>query len=42
MVLLIAGIQIITIGIVAEIMMRTYYESQEKTTYRVRETFVGK
>lgn len=42
MVLLIAGIQIITIGIVAEIMMRTYYESQEKTTYRVREIFVGK
>lgn len=41
-VLLIAGIQIITVGIVAEIMMRTYYESQEKTTYRVREIFVGK
>lgn len=41
-VLLIAGIQIITIGIIAEIMMRTYYESQEKTTYRVREIFVGK
>lgn len=42
MVLLIAGIQIITVGIVAEIMMRTYYESQEKTTYRIREIFAGK
>ncbi len=34
--LLIAGIQFITIGIVAEMQMRTYYESQKKTPYRVR------
>lgn len=34
--LLVAGIQFITIGIVAELQMRTYYESQKKTPYRVR------
>lgn len=35
-ILLLGGIQLITIGIVVEIMMRTYYESQQKTVYRVR------
>ncbi len=34
--LFIAGIQFITIGIVAEIQMRTYFESQQKTPYRIR------
>ncbi len=33
---LIFGIQLITIGIVVEIQMRTYYESQNKTPYSVR------
>ena len=33
---LIFGIQLITIGIVIEIQMRTYYESQNKTPYAVR------
>lgn len=32
----IAGIQFITIGIFAEILIRTYYESQKKKTYYVR------
>ncbi len=34
--LVIGGIQFITIGIIVEIMMRTYYESQNKTVYKVR------
>lgn len=34
--LLIAGIQLITIGIIAELLMRTYYESQSKTPYRIK------
>jgi len=33
---LIFGIQMITIGIVVEIQMRTYYESQNKTPYSIR------
>ncbi len=39
--LLLGGIQLITIGIVAELVVRTYFESQKKTTYRVKEIFVG-
>lgn len=35
--LLLGGIQLITIGIIAEILMRTYYESQNKKTYSIRE-----
>lgn len=34
--LVIGGIQFITIGIIVEIMMRTYYESQNKTVFKVR------
>jgi len=33
--LVMGGIQFITIGILAEIQMRTYYEGQGKTPYRV-------
>ena len=33
---IIFGIQLVTIGIVVEIQMRTYYESQAKTPYRIR------
>lgn len=36
LVFLLGGIQFITIGILAEILMRTYYESQQKTVYRIR------
>ena len=34
--LVIGGIQLITIGIVIEIQMRTYFESQQKRPYKVR------
>lgn len=36
MLLLLGGIQFLTIGIVAELQMRTYFESQDKKTYTVR------
>ncbi len=36
MLLLLAGIQFITIGITVEIQMRTYFESQQKKPYKVR------
>jgi len=38
--LLLSGIQLLTFGVIAEILMRTYYESQNKRTYQIRETFV--
>lgn len=34
--LLIAGIQLITVGIIADLLMRTYYESQNKRPYKIR------
>ena len=40
-ILILAGIQFITVGIIAELMMRTYFESQNKKTYRIKEAFVG-
>ncbi len=40
--LVIAGIQFITIGIVVEIQMRTYFESQQKRPYKVRNVFERK
>lgn len=39
--LTIGGIQIITIGIISEILMRTYYESQQKKPYRVKRTTIS-
>jgi hypothetical protein len=36
LILILTGIQFITIGILAEMQMRTYYESQRKTPYSVR------
>ncbi|MFT6053409.1 MAG: glycosyltransferase involved in cell wall biosynthesis [Roseivirga sp.] len=41
-ILVLGGIQFITVGIIAELMMRTYYESQDKKVYRLKEVFVGK
>lgn len=35
-VLVVAGIQLIVLGILAEMQVRTYYESQDKKPYRVR------
>lgn len=40
-ILILAGLQFITVGIIAELMMRTYFESQNKTVYRLKETYVG-
>jgi glycosyltransferase involved in cell wall biosynthesis len=34
--LLLAGFQFITVGIIAEFLMRTYYESQKKKPYQIR------
>lgn len=39
--LVIGGIQFITIGIVVEIQMRTYFESQQKRPYKVRRVHGG-
>lgn len=40
-ILLLGGIQLITSGIVAEIIVRTYFESQGKKTYAIKEVFQG-
>ena len=39
--LILVGIQLITTGFIAEFMMRTYYESQDKKPYVIKEIFVG-
>lgn len=39
--LVIAGVQFITIGIVIEIQMRTYFESQQKRPYKIRKVTQG-
>ena len=39
--LVLGGIQLITIGIVVEIQMRTYYESQQKRPYKIRRIVKG-
>lgn len=41
LIFLLGGIQLITIGFVAEIVVRTYFESQDKKTYIIKEIFVG-
>lgn len=40
--LVLAGIQFLTFGLIAELVMRVYYESQSKKTYGVKEVFQGK
>jgi glycosyltransferase involved in cell wall biosynthesis len=40
--LLLGGVQLITIGLLAELIVRTYFETQNKKTYRIREEFIGK
>ena len=42
MILLLGGIQLITIGIIADITVRTYFESQNKKTYTVRRLYHNK
>jgi glycosyltransferase involved in cell wall biosynthesis len=39
--LIITGVQLITTGFIAELMMRTYYESQGKKPYNIRNTYSG-
>lgn len=41
LIFLLGGIQLITIGILAEINVRTYFESSNKKTYQVRKIFGG-
>ncbi len=38
---ILAGIQLFTIGIVMELLIRTYYESQKKRPYRIKKVTVG-
>lgn len=40
-ILLLAGLQIILFGFVAEILMRIYYESQDKRNYKIKQIFSG-
>lgn len=42
LILLLGGMQFITIGIVADINTRTYFESQNKKTYTIRKVYHGK
>jgi hypothetical protein len=39
-ILLLGGIQLITIGVIAELLVRVYYESQRKKPYKIRKIFV--
>lgn len=39
--MVISGFQFLTIGIIVEIQMRTYFESQDKKPYRVRNVFTA-
>jgi glycosyltransferase involved in cell wall biosynthesis len=39
--LLIAGFQLVTIGIIAELLMRTYFESQDKAPYSIKRITCG-
>jgi len=41
LILILTGVQFITIGILAEMQMRTYYESQHKTPYSIRKISKG-
>ncbi len=40
-ILVLGGIQLITLGILAEINVRTYFESSNRKTYQVRRIYVG-
>lgn len=40
--LILAGIQLITFGIIIELLQRTYLQSQNKKNYRIKEKFIGK
>jgi hypothetical protein len=38
---ILGGIQLFTIGIVMELLIRTYYESQNKRPYRIKNVTIG-
>jgi hypothetical protein len=40
-ILVLGGIQFITTGIIAEIIVRTYFESQDKKTYTIKSIYHG-
>ncbi len=40
--LTISGVQLITVGIIAELQVRTYFESQNKTPYKIRRIWKSK
>jgi hypothetical protein len=40
--LVMGGIQFVTTGIIAELQMRTYFESQQKTPYRIKRVITAK
>lgn len=40
-IMILGGIQLITTGIIAEIIVRTYFESQDKKTYTIKSVFEG-
>jgi glycosyltransferase involved in cell wall biosynthesis len=42
LIFLLGGVQLITLGILAEVNVRTYFESQNKKTYQVRKVYKGK
>jgi len=42
LIFLLGGIQLVTIGILAEISVRTYFESQNKKTYTIRKVYQAK
>lgn len=42
MLLTLGGIQLITTGFIAELIMRTYFESQNKKPYTIKEIYIGK
>jgi len=39
--LLFLGVQFITIGILMDLGMRTYYESQGKAPYKIQDIYIG-
>ncbi|MBT8282274.1 MAG: glycosyltransferase, partial [Muriicola sp.] len=41
MMFILGGIQLFTIGIVMELLIRTYYESQSKRPYRIKNITIG-
>jgi glycosyltransferase involved in cell wall biosynthesis len=40
-ILILGGIQLVTTGIIAEIIVRTYFESQNKKTYKIKSVYQG-